>query len=122
MPEDLQLAYVEHFEKESRMILKDLQNRRCWPLPALKSSSHLVVAFYCNAGEHRSVACADIYARVVDMVYDGRLTSKDVLHTCTASWRRKFCQGCLKCKQNGEARRVVVAKVISMLQQLNPVR
>ena len=47
-----------------------------------------VVAFWCNAGEHRSVAAAEAYARA----RGGR-----ALHLCAEQWHYRGCGMCREC-------------------------
>ena len=52
----------------------------------------VVIAFYCNAGEHRSVAMAELF---------GRLHEANIQHLCNGVWRRKYCGGCAECSVRG---------------------
>ena len=47
-----------------------------------------IVAFWCNAGEHRSVAAAEAYARA----RGGR-----ALHLCAERWHYRSCGMCREC-------------------------
>ena len=55
-----------------------------------------VVGFYCNAGEHRSVAMAEVFKRYLD---SSQFTA-ETCHSCDSVWRRKFCQGCDQCRRS----------------------
>ena len=52
-----------------------------------------VIAFWCNAGEHRSVCAAELLS--------GYLTRKNrvhrVFHVCRQLWGRRSCGGCREC-------------------------
>jgi len=52
------------------------------------SRGRCVVAFWCNAGEHRSVAAAEAYARA----QGGR-----ALHLCAEQWHYRGCGMCPEC-------------------------
>ena len=47
-----------------------------------------VLAFWCNAGEHRSVAMAESYGQVMGC---------DVIHLCKSTWRWRSCGCCQEC-------------------------
>ena len=57
-----------------------------------RSEKH-IVAFYCNAGEHRSVAFAAMFGYYADMAG----CDVDVKHVCKALWSRRSCGQCRQC-------------------------
>ena len=67
------------------------------PCPA--GSLH-VIAFWCNAGEHRSVCAAELLS--------GYLTRKNevhrVFHLCRPLWGRRSCGGCRECDPRARSR------------------
>ena len=68
--------------------------RQCLPREAAPPSGGLhVIAFRCNAGEHRSVCAAELLS--------GYLTRKNeahtVFHLCRPLWGRRSCGGCREC-------------------------
>ena len=67
----------------------------------------VVIAFYCNAGEHRSVAMAELFGGV----HEG----SRVHHLCSGVWRRKYCGGCDECLSRGETFREAQAQLKGML-------
>ena len=52
-----------------------------------------VLAFWCNAGEHRSVCAAELLTR--DLTRKNRAHS--VFHSCRQLWGRRSCGGCREC-------------------------
>ena len=110
--EHLQLAYLEHFRAQVNWIGRALRRQQCWPLPATNDVL-LVVAFYCNAGEHRSVAISDLFGRACEAVRPGKVN--DVIHACRSSWRWKYCRGCSDCQKPTEVRDQAVQMMLEML-------
>ncbi len=58
------------------------------------TSEKCAVAFWCNAGEHRSVACCELFARWWRKKY---LSPVPTAHLCRNQWGRRGCGGCQAC-------------------------
>ena len=62
-----------------------------------RSGRPCVVAFWCNAGEHRSVCAAEAFARA----WGGR-----AVHLCADNWHWRSCGSCPQCNpDNPDPRR-----------------
>ena len=82
-------------------------------LPSLQQRSPRVVAFWCNAGEHRSVACAELYAG--SLAQQG--VPHELVHLCGECWDQRGCGGCRECRawapERDEAQRLFDAALFS---------
>ena len=54
-----------------------------------------IVAFYCNAGEHRSVAFAALYAELLRQLG----FAVKIVHVCRSLWDRRSCGQCIQCRE-----------------------
>ena len=52
-----------------------------------------IVAFFCNAGEHRSVALAAMFAHYAKNMH----CEVEIRHMCTKLWGRRSCGQCARC-------------------------
>ncbi len=78
-----------------------------------KPASVRVLAFYCNAGEHRSVSMAELYARAT-----GFAPELNVIHMGRELWSYRSCGGCAECDpcvEHGD-RRVAIGIFSRVLQ------
>ena len=69
--------------------------RQCWEAfsEAVPAGTVHVVAFWCNAGEHRSVCAAALFA---DWLAQQGL-ERSVVHLCAPLWDHRSCGGCAEC-------------------------
>ena len=69
--------------------------RQCWAFgaPRVAGSLH-VIAFWCNAGEHRSVCAAELLSGYLN---HHRHRAHWVFHACRQLWGRRSCGGCREC-------------------------
>ena len=74
--------YVAH--PAARRIAEDIGRARWRRWAPLR-----VMAFWCNAGEHRSVAMADSYHAAAE--------GATVFHLCRHQWHYRGCGGCAAC-------------------------
>ena len=68
-----------------------------------------IFCFYCNAGEHRSVAMAETFRGFLKV-------RAPVVHSCSPAWRRRYCGGCAACAKRGPT---FAEAVLQMEQALN---
>jgi hypothetical protein len=69
----------------------------------IADGKRLAIVFWCNAGEHRSVACAESFARWLGVKYPAEHV---VRHFCADQWTRRGCGGwsCPSCREHSEVR------------------
>ena len=89
--EDLCWGYMA--QVKNRQVLNSLQARYQDYLRTPEAREH-IFCFYCNAGEHRSVAMAETFR----VFLTGRAP---VVHCCSPAWRRRYCGGCAACVTRG---------------------
>ena len=66
------------------------------PLSFTRNPKKRVICFYCNAGEHRSVAFAALFAAYARE----QGSSVECIHTCSELWSRRSCGKCSACTTN----------------------
>lgn len=81
---------------------------------------HLVVAFYCNHGRHRSVAVCEIM-RHLFQICDGFRVNLPIHLASVRGWRRKLCKGtCEECIKGNEKKDNAFAKAAYIWQKGGP--
>ena len=100
--EKLQLAYMQQLQQGAGEVANQA---RQWANPWNFKGycGKVLICFFCNAGEHRSVAMAEVHAGYLDKHFPGRRTH-EVLHLCRDYWRWKYCGGCMECTESSAIR------------------
>lgn len=104
--EDLCWGYMT--QVKNRQVLNSLQAGYQDYLRTPEAREH-IFCFYCNAGEHRSVAMAETFRAFLEV-------RAPVVHCCSPAWRRRYCGGCAACARRG---RTFEEAVLQMEQALN---
>ena len=89
--EDLRWGYMT--QVKNRQVLNSLQARYQDYLRNPEARKH-IFCFYCNAGEHRSVAMAETFRAFLKV-------RAEAVHCCSPAWRRRYCGGCAACVKRG---------------------
>jgi predicted Fe-S protein YdhL (DUF1289 family) len=104
--EDLCWGYMT--QVKNRQVLNSLQARYQDYLRTPEARKH-IFCFYCNAGEHRSVAMAETFRAFLKV-------RAPAVHCCSPAWRRRYCGGCAACARRGPR---FAEAVLRMEQALN---
>ena len=92
MHELIQQACVRHAR------FPDMVSQLVIPVEKILWGARLAVVFWCNAGEHRSVACAEIFRRWLAAVLPPANGEHVVRHLCSSEWTRRGCGNCSRCR------------------------
>ncbi len=79
--------FAEQTQTNPTVVDKCVQAEFMWMSGAVR-----VLAFYCNAGEHRSVSMAELYGRAV-----GFAPEHNIIHMGRELWNYRSCGGCREC-------------------------
>jgi len=85
--EKLQWGYV--LQCDATDVIDQLRNGLA------KLADTTLFGFYCNAGEHRSVAMAELFSHYLLSAFPQARV--DLRHVCHSIWRRRYCGGCADC-------------------------
>ena len=100
MHERIQVSCVRHRAFEE--VLRGMgQAATC-----IADGKRVAVVFWCNAGEHRSVACAEAFARWLQAKFPSQAGNHVVRHFCSDQWGRRGCGfwRCTSCREHSELR------------------
>ena len=93
--EQIQAAYVRHQR------FPDIVSELVTPVQSILAGTRMAVVFWCNAGEHRSVACAEMFCRWLAAVLPPTQGAHCIRHLCASEWTRRGCGNCSRCRERG---------------------
>jgi hypothetical protein len=99
--ENLQWGYLQQIEVTG--VLDQLRDSLA------KLGRTTLFGFYCNAGEHRSVAMAELFSNYLCSTFPE--ASVELRHACHTIWRRRYCGGCSDCQTRTDVHAAAVERL-----------